>query len=250
MTTNGDDPRLVEPAQRAAQEWQLPYVERRRKAPLWPLLKTQADAFLVFTHEGVALWDSAGALKFQPGIAHLRVKRLDAGVVEDTLVRLAGFREGESVLDLTLGLAQDALVAARAVGPGGRVLGIEKSFPLYAVISRGLVDYDAGPRSCAIDVQCADGRAFIANCLADSFDVVLIDPMFARPKKSQPSFETLRRYAAHEPWTPADIDHARRVARRCVVVKGGKGSRDLSRLGLTAEPVSRYASVEWAVLRK
>ncbi|HEX8536727.1 MAG TPA: protein-L-isoD(D-D) O-methyltransferase, partial [Cystobacter sp.] len=47
------------------------------------------------------------------------------------------------------------------------------------------------------------------------------------------------------PLTPEVLEEARRVARRWVVVKGAKHSEDLRKLGLEAEPGSRYTSVIW-----
>lgn len=245
-TTSHLSDELSRAAQDAAASWGLPYVPRRRKAPLHPLLEQVADAFLVFSAEGVTLWDKEGSLRFQPGIAHLRVKRLDAGVLEDTMLRLAELQPGESVLDCTLGLAQDALVAARAVGPTGRVVGLEKSFALYAVVSAGLAAHDQGPRSCRIDVRHADAAEFLAAQPDRAFDCVLLDPMFERPGKSQPSFEVLRRYADHAPLTPQVLAQARRVAGRVVVIKSRKGTGELERLGLTPEPGSRYSPLAWA----
>ncbi len=248
VTTNGVvPPEVVRRARQAAKRWGLPYVERRRKAPLWPLLEKVAEAFLVFSKVDVVLWDGAGSLGFQPGIAHLRVKRLDAGVMdEDTFLRVTELKPGEAVLDCTLGLAQDGLVAARAVGPEGRVVGLEKSLALYAVMSEGLDAYDFGPRSSRIDVRHEDAAAFLARQPTGSFDVVVFDPMFERPAKAQPSFEVLRRFADHTPLTEEMLAEARRVARRLVAVKASKHSGDFARLGLTPVPLSRYASVAWA----
>jgi len=97
VTTNGIGPdEVTARARAAAQAWGLPYVERRRKAPLWPLLETVAEAFLVFSRVDVTLWDGGGSLSFQPGIAHLRVKRMDSGVFdEDTFLKVTEPREGE-----------------------------------------------------------------------------------------------------------------------------------------------------------
>src|SRR5690242_9366140 len=103
VTTSGlGDGELAARAMRAAQRWGLPFVERRRKAPLAPMLGVDACALLVFGGDGVVLADPRGSLRFSPGMAQLRVKRLDAGADEDLLVRLAGLREGDAVLDCTL----------------------------------------------------------------------------------------------------------------------------------------------------
>lgn len=244
-------PALVAYARRRAEEWGLPFWARARGSGVHSLeaaLGAVAEALLVFGREGLTLWDREGRLHFHPGMAHLRLLRLEAGE-EDTFVRVAELAAGDHVLDATLGLGQDALVAARAVGPGGRVVGLEKSLALYAVVSeglRGLEHSERGPRACAVEAVHADARDHLARLPDRSFDVVFFDPMFERPRKAQPAFAVLRRYAEHAPLTPELLTEARRVARRWVVVKGSRYSDDLRKLGLTPEPGSRYASVVWA----
>lgn len=246
VTTSGNPPEaLVARARSRAREWGLPYVTRPRKAPLGPLLASVADAFLVFEREAVTLTDAEGSFAFHAGMAHLRRLRLETGG-GDTLVRLAGLRPGDTVLDCTLGLGQDALVCARAVGPAGRVVGLEASLALYAVVSEGLAAYDVGPASTRVRAHHADAREWLARQESGSFDVVLFDPMFEKPKKSQPAFEVLRRFAEHAPLEVETLAEARRVARRWVLVKTGKHGEELARLGLTAEPGSRYTSLQWA----
>ncbi|HEX5754097.1 MAG TPA: class I SAM-dependent methyltransferase [Archangium sp.] len=248
VTTSGKpEESLVKRAREAARAWNLPFVPRRKKEPIGPMLASSADAFLVFEREGVSLWDREGSFSFNPGMAHLRRLRILSGQVggDDALVRVAGLRAGDLVLDCTLGLGQDALVAALVVGPGGRVVGLEKSLALYAVVSEGLAAYDYGSQSCRVEPVHADSHAYLRSLPSGSFDVVLFDPMFEKPKKSQPAFEMLRRFAEHAPLSPETLQEARRVARRWVVVKGSKYSDDLKKLGLEAEPGSRYTSVIW-----
>jgi 16S rRNA (guanine1516-N2)-methyltransferase len=255
-TVDKPAPALVAYARRRAEEWRLPFFVRGVRtrgtpsgtlsieASLESALGTMAEALLVFGREGLTLWDREGRLHFHPGMAHLRLLRLEAGE-EDTFVRVAELRAGDHVLDATLGLGQDALVAARAVGPGGRVVGIEKSLALYAVVSEGLRGLERGAHACAVEAVHADARDHLARLPDRSFDVVFFDPMFERPRKAQPAFAVLRRYAEHAPLTPELLAEARRVARRWVVIKGSRYSDDLKKLGLTPEPGSRYASVAW-----
>jgi SAM-dependent methyltransferase len=232
-------------AREAARQWGLPFLPRRKKEPMGPLLKSAADALLVFEREGVTLWDPEGSFSFNPGMAHLRRLRILSGQQDDALLRVAELRAGDHVLDCTLGLGQDALVAALAVGPSGRVVALEKSLALFAVVSEGLNAYDYGPQSCRVEAIHADAHAHLRSLPSGSFDVVFFDPMFEKPKKSQPGFEMLRRFAEHAPLTPETLEEARRVARRWVVVKGAKHSEDLKKLGLESEPGSRYTSVIW-----
>lgn len=246
MSTSGQaSPSHVAQAQAAAQRLGLPYLPRRKKEALSHLLGTRASALLLFGGTGVTLTDLKGTFTFHPGMAHLRMMRLAAGE-PDTLVRLAELQPGESFLDCTLGLAQDALVAARAVGPSGKVVGLEVSVALHAVVSEGLLEMSWPEASARIEVHRADTRSFLPTLPSGSFDVVLFDPMFEEPKKAQPSFEMLRRYADHAPLTLDTLREARRVARRSVLIKGARHSQDLAKLGLKPEPGSRFSDVVWA----
>lgn len=211
------------------------------------MLETDARALLVFGHDGVTLHDSEGTLAFHAGMAHLRLMRLESGE-GDTLIRVADVRDGDVILDCTLGLAQDAMVMARAAGASGRVVGLEKSLELFAVVEEGLRAYDRGPHAAPIEMNRMDAGEFLRAQADSSFDLVFFDPMFSRPKKSQPAFEAVRRYAEHAPLSPELLAEARRVARRAVVVKSGRGLRDLVQLGLRPVPTSRHADVSFAVL--
>lgn len=249
VTTNGRCPPSVErQARAAAATWGLPFFHRGHKAPLAPMLEAHADAFLVFGNDAVTLWDREGSAVFAEGIAHLRVRRIDDGMFDDLLLRFSELKPGEQVLDCTLGLAQDALVAARAVGPQGRVVGLEKSIGVFALVSSGLAALEQHPSACRVKPVHADYAEFLRSAESKSFDVVLIDPMFERPKKSQPSFELLRRHAEHARLTPEALADARRVARRLVLVKGSRYSRDLRELGIEPQVTSRSQAVVWGTV--
>ncbi len=244
----GDTRELARRAQAAAAEVGVPYLERTHKRSLASMLADTAEALLVMEAGAVSLVDARGSLRFSPGLAHLRVKQLDAGVHEDMLLRVSGLREGERVLDCTLGLAADAQVAARLVGPTGALTALEKSPALYLLARYGLETLPPHPRACAIQVVHADAHAYLRTLPSGAFDVVLFDPMFARQRKSSVAFETLRRHADYAPLTRETVAEAQRVARRVVVLKGSRYSSDFKKLGLRAEPARPNATVLWARL--
>ena len=148
---------------------------------------------------------------------------------------------GERVLDATLGYAQDARVAARLVGPGGLVLGVESSMPL-AVLAEASLRREGS----AIEVRHADSGEVLRGMPAASVDVVLFDPMFGRALAAQPGFEMLRRLANPSPLKAEILAEARRVARRAVLVKAARYTPMLRSLGLRHEHASRSAPVVWA----
>ncbi len=245
-TTSKFDDAEVARARAGAARLGLPFVKRGWKAPLAEMLESIADAFLVYDSEGVILRDREGELRFTPGMAHLRVKRISAGAEDDFLLRFTELRPGDALLDCTLGLGSDALVAARAVGAQGKVVGLEKSVALHAVVSEGLSRHPYAEGSCQIEALRADAAAYLKACPARSFDVVFFDPMFERPRRASPTFEVLRRYADYSPLDLGMLQEARRVARRWVVIKGSRYSQDLKKLGLRPEAPPRHATVVWA----
>lgn len=233
-------------ARRTARRFGLPLVSRGDLAI--EALVRDGRSVLVFEQQALRLIDAGGALVFHAGMAHLRLQRLASGE-GDTLVRLADLREGERVLDCTLGLAQDARVAARAVGPTGRVTGVEQSLALAALQDAGFRrEAGADARSAPIRVIHAEALTYLRTRPDDSEDVVLFDPMFTRPKKAQPAFEVLRRHATDAPLSAELIEEARRVARRRVLVKAGRYGGDLRRLGLTPVGMTRSSEFEWGVI--
>ncbi|GHG96159.1 hypothetical protein GCM10012319_60400 [Comamonas sp. KCTC 72670] len=243
-TSTKVDAALVREARAVGARWGVPFLPRRAKESVAPWLGTKVAALLVVGGDGVTLWDTEGSFGFHAGMAHLRRMRLREGE-PDAFVRVAELRAGDAVLDCTLGLAQDAMVASLAVGPTGRVVGLERSQALAAVAGEGLRRYALGEDSGHVEVLHADAREYLKTLAPRSFDVVFFDPMFAKPRKSQPAFDMLRRFAEHAPLTLETLAEARRVARRWVVVKGAKYTDDLRKLGLEDEPGSRFTDVVW-----
>lgn len=76
-------------------------------------------------------WDSAGA----EIVEYVDDLESGLGLVSRRLIELAGLRSGQTVLDLGTGYGEPALGAARAVGPTGRVLGVDLS-PVMIEIAR------------------------------------------------------------------------------------------------------------------
>jgi hypothetical protein len=236
--------RYLNEAKAKAAQWGLPFIEREEKSPIEPMLASKAGAFLVLGGDGWTLQDAEGALTFTPGMARVRIKRIALGQQEDdVIVRLSELKPGDSIFDATLGLAGDAQVCAYKVGPTGRVIGVEASLAVFALVSEGLARQGS-----AIEVRHGSALELMRGMPAASVDCVILDPMFDRPKKSSPAFELLRRFAVHEPLERDTLEEARRLARRWVVVKGGRFGRDFARLGLIPMPMPRSAQLMWARL--
>jgi len=129
-------------ARALAEELGLPYAARRGS-----LADLGATAALVVTRERLVVHTAAGEIFFHPGMARPRVRELERGK-PDVMVEAMGLRPGDAVLDCTLGLGSDAIVAAYVVGEQGRVVGLEAVAVLAAVVRWGLKHYDPGMRAC------------------------------------------------------------------------------------------------------
>lgn len=201
-----------------------------------------ADALLVLERRGVVLFAAGAEHRYHAGMGTLRARRLARGErsTVDSFLAAAGLRPGDAVLDCTLGLGADALVAAQAVGPRGRVVGLESSPVLAAWVGEGLARLSL-PAARRVEVRRSDHGAAMAALPARSFDVVVFDPMFRHAGAQAPPFDVVRRFADPRPLSPAALERARRVARRWVVVKDGVPGWDLARLGLEPLPSSRGA---------
>jgi SAM-dependent methyltransferase len=240
----------------AARRHALPYLPRGHRALPALLAGAGAEAALVLSPAAALLWIDGAAHRWSPGMGFLRMKRALARregrpappSERDPFLEAAGILPGDEVLDATLGLGADALVAAAACGPGGRVVGLEGSAALAAWVDEGLRRLDVEPAR-RVEVLAAGHLERLRALPSGRFDVVLFDPMFRHPREQPGGFDVVRRLADPRPLQAEAVAEARRVARRWVVVKDGAPGWDLARLGLTPLPSARgahryYARVE------
>jgi hypothetical protein len=225
--------------------------EERGGRTLAAVLEDAAGApVLVLAARQADLYEKGRSFRATVGMAWLRLLRTLRGE-PDPLVAVAGLQRKESVLDATLGLGNDALLAAQATG--AKVVGLEVDGLLGAFVQAALTRLPAHGREPGrlVQVVKADHREWLARQPARSFDVVLLDPMFRKAGGAGPLFELLRAHASHQPLDPKTLDEARRVARRGVLVKDASPGDELRRLGLTPLLSRRSAAIAfgWAPAR-
>ena len=215
-----------------------------RKGRLVPeLLAAARGAPVLILASGAAdLFDGERAFRASAGMGYLRLVRAQKGEV-DPLIKAAELSPGDLVLDATLGLAQDALVAAEATQ--APVVGLEASPVLaaFAVAALRRVPAAAKDAAARVEVRCADHRSALREIPSGSFDVVLLDPMFRAAQESNPLFDLLRRHGEHAPLDADTLHEARRVARRGVLVKDAAPGAELTRLDLVPLPSRRTARI-------
>lgn len=228
-------------------------------------LQGGAVSELHISRKGVILLSGEERLRFHPSMALLRLMNLERGQA-DRFLGATGLTPGDAFLDATLGLGTDALVAAFAVGPQGSVVGIEQAAILAALVKDGLATL--GARHDVVGVSAAKAKAwvglfeaapriqvcweehgeFLKNLGDQTFDVVYFDPMFRRTRTKSASIRPLHAYAEHGELTRATIAAACRVARKRVVLKERKGSREFARLGFEVVESGRYSQVDYGVI--
>lgn len=185
--------------------------------------------------------------RYHPGMGVNRVRRLMLGD-RDWMIEAMRLRPGDRILDATMGLGSDLLVASYVVGEAGVVVGLESELLLALMVSEGTKTYvhphhEAITQSIRrIQVIHADYRTYLSQVQQGSFDVVYFDPMFDQPLDVSHQMIPMWVLGNDEPLDKASLDQALRVATRCVVVKdrrhgpyaesgwfdevvGGRGSR-------------------------
>lgn len=239
-------------AQQTAEKLGIPYVRRGHIS--YEDLRAQYDAtfLLVVKKGGLRLETSDGELFFHPNMAHVRVRELGRGQ-KDHMAEAMGIREGDAVLDCTLGLGADAIVASFIAGERGKVTALEKSPLIYEIVRHGLShflagNYDLHAAMRRIEAKQANYEEFLCRLPDDSYDVVYFDPMFRHPLKDSVQLAPLRLLAEPAPVSLAAVAEARRVARRRVVLKENSRSLEFARLGFSRIVGGKYSPVHYGVL--
>jgi hypothetical protein len=196
------------------------------------------DVFYVVrrTHEELRVaggpQQEAQSALVQPGLMPSKLTQGEAHpFVRAVRGETAGRRDDvKSIFDATLGLANDAVHLAAVTGAA--VIGCEQSPVLFSLLEEGLPRIARGsPRTlrwadaaARVSVVHGESAAILAGMADDAVDVVVLDPMMSRQKRSAPSFSLLRAFAVMDRASPRLLREARRVARLRVVFKLGKGA--------------------------
>ncbi|MDD2233513.1 MAG: class I SAM-dependent methyltransferase [Desulfitobacteriaceae bacterium] len=220
---------------------------------------------LKITRKGVYLNDGGQNLHFHPSMTLLRIMNIYKGNSDRYLIA-TGLKSGDTLLDLTMGLGNDALVGAWAVGEQGKVIGVEYSPVICALVSDGLQSLASNhvPKSknpdknrawetlslaaARIKVTWSDHNSFLCRQPSASADVVFFDPMFRYTPRKSASIKPLYSWSNLQSLRIEVIHESCRVARRCVVLKERKGSSEFSRLGFDILSGGKYSQVDYGLI--
>ena len=242
-TTTSPDPDIVARARTVASRLHRPFVMRRHDSLATLVRQHRIRGALVVDRNQLRVVYRGRSYSFHPNMAHHRVTAVQAGR-GDRLLSISDLHPGDRFLDCTCGLGADAIVAAHAVGPDGQVDALETSALLATVVSDGMARGDhRNPALVAamrrVVVRHATAEHVLATLPSQSWDVVYFDPMFDTPVEATTSLELVRLLATPDVPSRATLTEARRVARRCVVVKDRATGTLLEQLGLAPVGTTR-----------
>lgn len=236
-----------------AERLAVPFVSRERYS--LASLKEMYDitSLVVVTTAGPVIYTPAGEYFFHLSMAELRIKNIINGN-HDHMVAAMGLTAGMSVLDCTLGLATDAIVASFVIGETGSITGLESSAEIALITGYGLQNYNVDS-DChitnalrRIKVENIEYCHYLASLPDNSVDIVYFDPMFRSPIFKSSNVNPIRSLANMEPLTAQALEQACRVAKRRVVVKEAAGSPEFVRLGITQVVGGKYSSLNYGVI--
>jgi 16S rRNA (guanine1516-N2)-methyltransferase len=231
----------------------FPYIPRNRRSLEVLMQENQADGVVVWYSEGPTLYSGGDKFFFHPSMAKNRLGAYRKQGTEDPFVRACGIEDGDSLLDCTLGLGADAIVASYFT-PQGIVVGLESSRAIALVVKWGMKLYDSPMMWLKqavnrIQVINSEHYEYLSTLDDNSFDIVYFDPMFRQPLlKSQP-ISPLRSLANPAPLDLRAIEQACRVARKRVVVKERAEGTELQRLGCSTIISGKNRKIAFGVIQ-
>ncbi|MDQ0228847.1 hypothetical protein J2S19_000097 [Metabacillus malikii] len=223
-------------AQEIAHDLNMKYVKRNKQSVQELKHNYQDDLFVVGKNRiEYHLLFQESPLFFHPNSAMFRVKRLMKGD-EDPFCSACNLKKGTTLLDCTLGLGSDSIVASFFTGSQGVIKGIEANEVLAYIVRKGLKQWETGVLELdyamkRIEVVHNDHFTFLQMCSDNTYDVVYFDPMFEEAIESSEGLNPLRGVASYNPLSIEIISEAKRVAKKRVVLKDHWKSERFEQLG-------------------
>lgn len=252
-----EDLALSEQAQALAEELGCLYIPRRNRSIAELKAENQCEYILILGRNGRLFMDQP-ELIWHPNMAMIRLRSLQQGK-KDLFLEAAGINPGDRVLDCTLGLASDALIAAWAAGPRGKVTGLEASPLISTITAWGLAkqsaQYDSRKVQLSaiagqIDVRCVPALDFLQQQPDCSWDQVYFDPMFKAAVERSSGMNQIRPLACYDPFDEAVLSEAYRVCRKAIILKERVFSKLFGRLNCPKVYQSKYGPIAYGIWGK
>ncbi len=231
----------------------FPYIPRNRHSLEVLQQENQADGVVVWSNEGPVLYSQGDKFFFHPSMAKNRLAAYRKQGTDDPFVNACGIENGDKLLDCTLGLGADAIVASYFT-PHGTVVGLESSTAIAPVVKWGMKLYNSqmswlNEAVNRIKVINSEHYEFLAGLANKSFDIVYFDPMFRQPLLKSQAISPLRSLANPLPLDLAAIEQACRVAQKRVVIKERAEGTELQRLGCSTIISGKHRKIAFGVIR-
>lgn len=216
----------------------IPFVERQKRSMKKLMEQEQANVLVAGKHRyEYYAYGQREPFFFHPSSAAFRAKRMARGEI-DTFVDVTGLQQGDAMLDCTLGMATDSMLAAMKVGQTGRIVGCEGNEVIAFVMAQGLKEYNYIEENLPqlavmrhIEVVSSIAVDYLKTLPAESFDVVYMDPMFEETIEESKNFAPLREAGVHISLDDEWMTEALRVAKKRVVLKAHYRSPLFERYG-------------------
>ncbi|MBU8878962.1 class I SAM-dependent methyltransferase [Bacillus sp. FJAT-29790] len=225
ITTAGrTNEEMTKQAKNIANELNGRFIERNKRS-VWTIQQMERDDCIVVGKERLELYPIGenAPFFFHPNSATFRIKRLIKGE-HDPFIEAACLQVGKTLLDCTLGLASDSIVASYVVGNDGKVTGIEGNPYLAYMVKKGLQTWESGISEMnqamkQIQVNNDLSLSYLKSLANNSYDCVYFDPMFEEHILESDGIKALSRFAIYKEITQELINEAIRVAKERVVLK-------------------------------
>lgn len=212
-------------------------LEVRKELSLEEIYTKWKQPILVVGKKRIEWYENDKALPyfFHPNSSVFRIRRLIKGE-HDPFCDACQLQQGDSVLDCTLGMASDSIVASYFVGDKGKIVGLEKNRIISYITNIGLFSNKQNINEWSnitnrIIVENYDYKNYLSTLEDNSFDIVYFDPMFERNIDTSNGIEALKRLAEYDDLTFEVINDAKRVARKRVVLKDHFRSERFNKYG-------------------
>ncbi len=207
-----------------AEQLEAKFIDRKKRS-VQAIQKTEGEDCIVVGKERLELYPigEKAPFFFHPNSAMFRIKRLMKGE-HDPFIDATRLKKGSTLLDCTLGLASDSIVASFVVGETGKVIGVEGNRYIGYIVKTGLKKWESGIpliNEAMARIHVIQKRSLeVLQSLPDqSYDCVYFDPMFEEHILESDGIRALSKFAIYEEFTDELIEEALRVASERVVLK-------------------------------
>ncbi|MBA9027720.1 class I SAM-dependent methyltransferase [Peribacillus huizhouensis] len=239
VTTAGRTDEIhTERAKSIATQFSLPFYKRNKRS-LTRMHQDYGMDCLVVGKNKLELHTISGGSPFffHPNIAMVRIKRMMNGE-DDPYITAARIEKGSSILDCTLGLGSDAIIASYVSGACGEIRAIEENSIISFIVKEGLLQWESGIELMdaamkRIQIETGNHHEVLKKLPDNSFDVVYFDPMFEERIEESEGINGLAQFASYNDLQLETIEQAKRVANNRVVLKDHFRSKRFEKLGFT-----------------